>query len=278
LVTLGEPAFAQVAKALEDVTNPRRLRVQLPQTLGRFGTAEAAEALLDRVEHDPDGLVRYKALRALGRLVADYRIGVDRSRVARCVRANFVSYFVLLGMRVALGASPLQASGRQSSAFQLLAGLLDDKLRQSIERAFRLLKIAHPKEDIHRVYLACMGSDKRARANAAEFLDALLWRREERPLRVLVRIVADDLSREAAVDLAAAHLGLMPPRTHLEAVQVALADADIKVAALAAMYAVATGADGLIASVHKAQEKRPSLAPAARGIFQDAFSARPVPT
>jgi AAA family ATP:ADP antiporter len=278
LVTLGEPAFAQVARALEDVTNARRLRVQLPQTLGRFGTPEAAEKLLDRVEHDPDGLVRYKALRALGRLVADHRIGVDRRRVARCVRANFVGYFELLGMRAALGASPLEASGRQSSAFRLLAGLLDDKLRQSIERAFRLLKIAHPKEDIHRVYLACIGSDKRARANAAEFLDALLWRREEKPLRALVRIVSDDLSREAAVDLAAAHLGLTPPRTHLEAVHAALADADIKLAALAAMYAVATGADGLIASVHKAQEKRPSLAPAARGIFQDAFSARPVPT
>jgi ATP:ADP antiporter, AAA family len=278
LVSLGEPAFVQVAKAFDDVTNVRRLRVQLPQTLGRFGTPEAAEKLLDHVEHEPDGLVRYKALRALGRLVADDRIGVDRRRVAHCIRANFVGYFTLLGVRVALGASPVMPSGRQSSAFRLLAGLLEDKLRQSIERAFRLLKIVHSKEDIHRVYLACIGSDKRARANAAEFMDALLWRREERPLRVLVRIVSDDLSREAAVDLAAAHLGLIPPRTHQEAVQAALADADIKVAALAAMYAVATGADGLIASVHKAQERRPSLAPAARGIFQDPFAARPVPT
>jgi hypothetical protein len=179
----------------------------------------------------------------------------------------------LLGLRVALGAAPPPPSGRQSSAFRLLAGLLDDKLRQSIERAFRLLKIAHPKEDIHRVYLACIGADKRARANASEFLDALLWRREERSLRVLVRIVSDDLSPEAAVNVASAHLGLTPPRTHQEAVQAALADADIKVAALAAMYAIATGADGLVASVHRAQEKRPSLAPAARGIFEGAFPA-----
>ncbi len=278
LVSLGEPAFAQVAKALDDVASTRRLRVQLPQALGRFGTTEAAEKLLDHVEHDPDGLVRYKALRALGRVVADYRVGADRRRIANCVRANLVGYFALLGLRVALGTAPPQPSGRQSSAFRLLAGLLDDKLRQSIERAFRLLKIAHPKEDIHRVYLACIGSDKRARANASEFLDALLWRREERALRALVRIVSDDLSPEAAVKVASAHLGLTPLHTHQEAVQAALADADIKVAALAAMYAVATGTDGLVASVQRAQEKRPSLAPAALGIFQGAFPAGQVPT
>ena len=278
LVSLGEPAFAQVAKALADGTNTRRLRVQLPQTLGRFGTPEAAEKLLERVEHDPDGLVRYKALRALGRVVADDRVGVDRRRIAQCVHANLVGYFGLLGLRVAIGTAPPRPSGQQSSAFRLLSGLLDDKLRQSIERTFRLLKIAHPKEDIHRVYLACIGSDKRARANASEFLDALLWRREERPLRVLVRIVSDDLTPEAAVNVASAYLGLTPPRTHQEAVQAALADADIKVAALAAMYAVATGSDGLVASVHRAQEKRPSLAPAALDMFQGAFPARQVST
>ena len=54
----------------------------------------------------------------------------------------------------------------------------------------------------------------------------------------------------------------------------ALADADIKVAALAALYAVATGAEHLVASVEKAREKRPSLAPAAQGIFQDPLPVR----
>jgi AAA family ATP:ADP antiporter len=278
LVSLGEPAFAQVATALRDVSYARHLRIQLPQTLARFGTPEAAEALLDRIEHDPDGLLRYRALRALGRLVADRRFRVDRRRVAACVHGNFVAYFRLLGLRVALGQAPPESSITQSSAFRLLAGLFDDKLRQSIERAFRLFKIAHPKEDIHRVYLACIGTDKRARSNASEFMDALLWRREERSLRALVRIVTDDLSREAVVNLAAAHLGLTMPRSHQEAVETALADDDIKVAALAALYAATTRSNRLIASVHKAEEERPSLALAARGIFRGALPGRPVPT
>ncbi len=274
LIALGPPAFDQVAEALEDTTRPRRLRAHLPQTLGRFGTPDAAEKLLELVETEPDGLVRYKALRALGRIVAEHRIGVDRERIERCVRANLVTYFGLLGTRVALGASPPTTERAPSTTFRLLAGLLDDKLRQSLERAFRLLKIAHPKEDLHRVYLACIGTDRRARANAAEFLDALLRRRNEQALRELVRIVSDDLSAPAQVARAAAQLGLTAPRTHDEAVQAALADSDIKVAALAALYAVATGAEPLAVSVQKAREKRPSLGSAARGIFQDALPVR----
>lgn len=278
LVALGAPAFDRVATALEDTSGPRSLRVHLPQTLGRFGTPAAASKLLDLVEREPDGLVRYKALRALGRLVADYRVEVDRGRIARCVHANLVAYFSLLGLRIALGTAGEASSGAPVMTFRLFAGLLDDKMRQSVERIFRLLKIAHPKEDIHRVYLACLGTDKQARANASEFLDALLWRRDERALRTLIRILSDDLSPEAQAHRAAAHLGLTHPRSHDEAVQVALADADLKVAALAALYATATGAEALTVSVRKAYESRPSLAPAARGLFPGAFNMAPTPT
>ncbi len=211
LVAFGEPAFAEVVAALEDARHARRVRMQLPQTLGRFGTAAAAARLLDCVEREADGLVRYKALRALGRLSNDYRIAVDRGRTVRCVQANLVTYFGLMGTRVALGTPPPDAPRAQLTTFRLFAGLLDDKLRQSLERAFRLLKIAHPKEDIHRVYLACIGTDRRARANAAEFLDALLRRRNEQELRALVRIVSDDLSPAAQVKRASRlQLGFTP--------------------------------------------------------------------
>ena len=268
LVALGEPAFVQVAAALRDTTRPRRLRVHLPEVLGHFRTTAAAEMLLDRVEHEPDGLVRYKALRALGRLVVDDGVGVDRTRVEQSMRGNVVSYFGLLGLRVALGAAP-SVAGVQSNTFRLLTGLLDDKIRQALERTFRLLKIANPKEDIHRIYLACIGTDKRARANASEWLDMLLRRSGERSLRELLRIVSDDLSSAAQVQRAAAPLGLEPPRSRDEAVEAALADPDLKVAALAALYATATGGERLVASVQKAREVRPSLVPDARAAFQN---------
>jgi len=277
LIAMGEPAFTRVAAALDDATGPRRVRAHLPQTLGRFGTPVAAAKLLHLVEREADGLVRYKALRALGRIVADHRVGIDRGRIARCVRTNLIGYYNLLGVRVALGTPPHALSGDSSTTFRLFTGLLDDKVRQSVERVFRLLKIAHPREDIHRVYLACIGTDRRARANASEFLDALLWRRDEKSLRALIRLLSDDLSPEAQSSRAAAHLGLTPPRSHDEAVQMALVDADIKVAALAALYAAATGADSLAASVKMAYERRPSLAPAAQGHLPTALMGSPTP-
>jgi hypothetical protein len=271
IVALGPAGFAETARALADTTRPRRLRAQLPQTLGRFGSAAAAAALLDRVEHEADGLVRYKSLRALGRLVADSRIPVDRIRIERCMRTNLVAYFTLLGTRVALGELPPSPPKAHASAFRLLAGVVDDKLRQSLERAFRLLKIAYPDEDLHRVYLASIGADSGGRASAGEFLDALLRRRHERELRELVRLVADDLAPREKVRRAADLLHFAPPQSHDQAVEAALADDDVGVASLAAIYAVATGVEQLAVSVETAREKRPFLELASRGIVQVAL-------
>ena len=161
-------------------------------------------------------------------------------------RANLAAYFQLLGLRVALGgppATPSSSTPRRRTL--LLAGLLDDKLDHSLERAFRLLKVAHPREDIHRVYIACLSSDKRARANAGEFLDALLGRRDQQLLRDLVRLVSDDLPPEDQLTRAARLLGFTPPRSREDAVRAAIADPDIKLAALAALFAVAMGDQGV---------------------------------
>jgi hypothetical protein len=241
LVALGEPALEEIVRALDDPATPRELRVHLPMTLARFGTKWAADKLLDCIEHDRDGRVRYRAIRALERLVVERGVRMDRVRVERCVRANLVAHFKLLDLRVALGSAPeLQEPQPVHHTFHLLAGLLDDKLRQTLERAFRLLKIAHPKEDIRRLYLAQLSTDKRARANAGEFLDALLHRHDQRSLRDLTRLVSDDLLPSEKVARAAAVLGFQPHRSRADAVKTLRADADAKVATFADLYAAAT--------------------------------------
>jgi AAA family ATP:ADP antiporter len=267
LVALGEPALEAVAEAFQDPLADRKLRVHLPRTLADFGTKWAADELLRGLERIPDGRVRYRALRALGRTVRDGRVRVDRVRVERIARINLASHFQLLGLRVALGEPPSPGSDQPAKTFTLLAGLLDDKIRQSLERAFRLLKIAHPREEIHRVYLACLSSDRRARANAGEFLDALLRRRDQQELRELFHLVSDDLPGQEQVRRAAALLDLAPPRSREEAVRAAVADPDIKLATLAALYAVAMGEVWL----ETALALRPALASTARDLFQEAL-------
>jgi AAA family ATP:ADP antiporter len=269
LVALGRPALEAVVEALHDPHTERGVRIHLPQTLGCFETKSAADQLLDCVESGKDGLIRYKALRALGKLVSPARIRVDRVRVERCILKNLTEHLKLLGLRVALGSAPAQGKRYCLNTHRLLTGLLDDKVRQSKERAFRLLKIAHPREDIHRVYRATYSSDKRARANAGEFLDALLRRRDQQQLRELVRVISDDLPVEEQVRRGAQLAKFEPLQSRDAALAAAIEDADVKLAALAALHAVALGDAKLEASVHRAQEQRPALAATAHLVFQE---------
>jgi AAA family ATP:ADP antiporter len=247
LVSFGQPGVEAVWATLSDHSRERKLRVQLPGALARFGTAESAEMLLECIETERDGLVRFKAIRGLGRLVAERKISIDRVRVERLSLANLREYFRLLGLRAKFDLSPVDAAvgtASHASTERLLVGLLDDKLRQSLERCFRLLKIAHPREDIHRVHIACLSDDKRARANAGEFLDALLRRNDQRTLRELLLLVADDHPLAECLARAEPWLGRVAPKTRHDAVAEMLDDTDPAIADLASLHAAVTGEGG----------------------------------
>jgi AAA family ATP:ADP antiporter len=234
LVTLGDAAFDSLSATLGDETQPRRLRIHLPKTLARFGDARAVDRLLDCIERERDGLVRYKAIRALGILTRTQRVAADRVRVERLCATNLHVYFRLLALRTALAPAGDKA-GRESRSLRerLLIRLLDDKLDHSLERAFRLLKAAHPREDVHRVHLACMSEDTYARANAGELLDALLHHLDQQPLRELLRLVADDLPATERLRRFRMLVDDGPVRNAGEALAVLRASSDPMVAALA---------------------------------------------
>ena len=279
LVELGEPVLDQVWSALRDRRRPRNLRMHLPNTIARFGTKKAADHLLESVETEHDGLVRYKSIRALGRLASDRLIRVDRVRVEKLAYANLVEHFRIMRLRVGIVKTPggLPAPTvlcRQNATKRLLIGLLDDKLRQSLERAFRLLKITHLNEDIHRVYIASMSDDKHARANAAEFLDVLLRRNDQQPLRALLRLIADDLSMEERVARAAPLVHFVTPRSRNEALTALINDSDLTIATLAALYALEVGDTPLFVAVRDARRERPSLETTATRMFDDSIDTK----
>jgi hypothetical protein len=66
-----------------------------------------------------------------------------------------------------------------------------------MERAFRFLQLANRNEDIRPVFDAVVRGDKRARATAMEFLDALTL--GEAKIRDLLRVIADDLEQAERV-------------------------------------------------------------------------------
>ncbi|MBL9108192.1 MAG: hypothetical protein JNM74_02930 [Myxococcales bacterium] len=263
LASLGEPALEAVLEALEDPKTTRSLRVHLPRTLARFGTARAAEALLRTIETGLDGLVRYKAIRGLGKLVAEHGVPVDRRRVEDLAVANLREHLRLVGISVALGRNARSTivgdRRRADTTRQFLAGLLADKARQSLERAFRLVKIAHPNEDIHSVHRAALSADKPARANAGEFLDTLLTLRHERLLRDLLRLVTDDLETEDRVSRAAEYVEA--PASYEAAIVTLASDADPFLSQIAREHARATGEPQLVRDTTEAASRRDTREP-----------------
>ncbi len=229
LVSFGDEALDAVWWALRDTSRPRRFRMLVPRTIERFGSRSAAAHLLENIETEEDGLVRYKSIRALESLVASQGLTVDRQRVERVAQATLRRHVRLLALREVLD-DPV---GARAAAERLLAGLLDDKIRQSLERVFRLLAIAHPREDLRRVRIASVSGDAFVRANAGELLDTLLWRSDERELRDLLRIVIDDLPRAERVSRAARLWPHAVPSGRDKALAVLAADADATVASLA---------------------------------------------
>ncbi len=270
LVRLGQPGFDAVANALRDPRAPRQLRVHLPRTLARFGTPEAAQLLLRVLEKDHDGLVRYKAIRGLGALAGEHHVRVEPRRVEQLAYDNLVEYLRLLGHSVGLerGFDPASAQSprRAFATMRFLDGLLADKMRQALERAFRLLKIAYPKEDIHGVHIAATSSDKRARANASEFLDTLLTRKHERRLRAILRIIIDDAAGADRVERAAAFLPAPAPPDHRAAIVELSRDRDAILSAIALDHARAFGDPQLVERSASARGTRAEVDPATRAL------------
>jgi ATP:ADP antiporter, AAA family len=242
LLGFGAGALDRLGGVLRDPSRPRVLRIHIPSTVARFGSKPAAQLLLETIEADADGLVRYKALRALGRLIAESRLKVDRVRVERLAERNLLEYFRLLGLRAPLESTTLSASTSRRPADltgRILLGMLKDKSRQSLERVFRLLKIAYPDEDIHRAHVAYWAADKRMRANAVEFLAALLGKRDEAHLAELLRIAGEDGSIDDVVERSRGLLPEQAPSSREEALRRLGSDEDATLAALAALHGAA---------------------------------------
>lgn len=244
IVAMGEGVLPDLAAALDDPQTDRLVRRHLPRTISRFRTQRAADLLLDCLEREQDGYVRYKALRGLGRLVAESSVRIDRRRVEQQIEKNLVEHLRLTAICVALSPGLAQAPVVAQPAGEVLVGLLEDKRAQSLERAFRLLQIAHRREDVHSSAVALGSGDRALRAQALEYLDAVTLTSEVKEIRDLFRLIGDELSDAERVKRAAAFLP-EAPATFEQALAQLLADRDDSLVGIAAHFALKHGPDEL---------------------------------
>ena len=185
MVAIGRPALALLNVAMGDPKLPRRLRMHLPRTVSRFGNQSAANVLSRHLEVERDEVVAHKILRGLGRLVAENEhIRIDAELVERNLTAVVTRAITLLGWRLTI-AEHMEATSA-TPAGRLLVRLLREKQDTSIERAFRLLGLRHPEEDIHAVYIGLRSGDLHGAASGRELVEHLVTGRMREALLALV--------------------------------------------------------------------------------------------
>ncbi len=173
MVAVGGPALAMLDHAMSDAALPRRLRMHLPRTVSRFGSQAAADVLSRHLEEERDEVVGHKILRGLGRLVAENdHLRTDPDMVERSLTAALTRAISLLGWRLTIADH--MAAATPTPAGLLLVELLREKEETWTERAFRLLGLRHPKEDMHAVYVGLRSGDVHGVASGRELVEHLV--------------------------------------------------------------------------------------------------------
>jgi hypothetical protein len=171
LVSAGPDGLDVLLRALKDDSTPAVIAWHIPRALTYFAPARVLPALLDRMRSARDGMVRFRCLRALERLVAlDPTISIDRVAVAAEARATVERAVWSLSLRVQLDAGRAAEPERGTEAHGLVMALLRDKERHALDRALRLLGLIQRGGDYADVRRGLASPDGRIRASAVELL------------------------------------------------------------------------------------------------------------
>lgn len=187
----GPAALAFLAEALADHALPQELRRHIPRTISQFPPEDAAAVLLQHLVAEPDGMVRFKVLRGLGRIHADHpEVRMDPEVLASATAATLEAAFRLVHWRSILAAGARVQPERATATHSLLAALVRDKHANAVERLFRLLGLQFRREDLRSIYRGRNSTNAKSRASSRELLENLL----QPPLRDAVLALQDDIS------------------------------------------------------------------------------------
>lgn len=237
----GRPALLFLEAALRDLALPRAVRLHVPRSLVGFPPAEAAQALSNGLLEEHDGGVRYKVLRALGRIAKRHPgVELDRRVLGEAARRTAAAALRSVHWRQVLLRGAQDDPRRATPGHELLVALVGHKEEHAVERLFRLLGLLQHGEDYERLYRGLRSSNPKVRASSRELLENLL----QAPLREAVLALVDDAPAEKRLSAADSFVGFLP--TSYERLVGALLDeSDETVRSLAAYHAGELGLVGL---------------------------------
>ncbi len=255
LVSMGAPALEALKRALQDSTLRPEVRLHVPRSISKFTMQEAADALVEALRKERHGAVRYKILRGLGRLVSDHGFRVPRQTMESRANRELHEVLRMLSLLVPIQRELGRGSVEAEACGELLVGLLADKRRQALERAMRLLQLAHPRESLRSVSYALRSPDRQIRAQALEYVEALTLSSSVPQNRDLIRIIGDDLDDAEKVERASSFLP-DPPTNAQDSLRILVREPEEALAGLAAYYALELGEQPLTKEVETVSKER----------------------
>jgi hypothetical protein len=143
--------------------------------------------LLARLEHEPRESVKYKILRALGRLRHDHPgVVLDMEVLDRVTAETLRAGRALQGWSAALTVALKREPRLCTPTGELLRELIDEKIHEVVERIFRLLSLAGGPEDHRRIHRCLYSGSATVRAGALELLDSTVPERYRHAILGLV--------------------------------------------------------------------------------------------
>jgi hypothetical protein len=196
LCAFGPPALPALALLLDEPAVPLALRREIPDIVARIGTDAGSRLLVDHLL-ESDVTLRLRVIGALATLRARHpELSLDRPAIEMVLMAEVMGHYRSYQILGSL-ANPLQSTDPVAVA-------LETSMRYEVERIFRLMAIRWPRFDVESAYVGVMAEDAAVRANALEFLDAVL----KPQVRTLVLPLLDpQVSRAERVRLANEVLG-----------------------------------------------------------------------
>jgi ATP:ADP antiporter, AAA family len=190
LVALGAAALGRLGAALADSQLSHAVRRHVPAAMAAFGSGQAADSLLKALQRESDGMIRFKILRALGRLRTEHPgIPLNTSTLDQVLNQTLSGATKVMQWRRALDSLTRGHPGRQTAALRILVRLLRDKQAHAVERLFRLLNLRYDNDDFRRIHLGLLSLERDPRASSRELIEHLVVP----PIRNRLLELVDDL-------------------------------------------------------------------------------------
>ncbi len=194
LVRMQPHALPCLVAALRDRSRPAPLRWAIPRALGAVDPQAGGDALVDNLGAEPDGMVRYRSIVALGALIErDPRVRFSREKLERELRVNVSRAYRYMDRRVVLTLGAQSDPSRKTVGHDLLVELLTHKEQSTVGRIFRLLAVLFPQHQFGAIYRAIESGERLHRASAVELTSNLL----RSPLREAVVGLVEDMDDDA---------------------------------------------------------------------------------